>query len=133
MDFETLRSKDSFGYVAQLVGYAKARGVPVGVWWVINKANGNFKYVAASNIDTDTCVKKTKALTEELEENKFRRCYQDVEETYRKKPSGNRKLGIECNFCNYKHACWPNLQERPSLVSKAEIPPMVCYTEIRSV
>ena len=132
-DYNTLAEHDSFGYVSQLAGYSVATKTKPGGWWVINKANGNFKYVAASNIDTDTCVKKTKALTEELEENRFRRCYQDVEETDRKKPSGNRKLGIECNFCNYKHACWPNLQERPSLVSKAEIPPMVCYTEIRSV
>ena len=105
-DYNTLAEHDSFGYVSQLAGYSVATKTKPGGWWVINKANGNFKYVAASNIDTDTC---------------------------RKKPSGNRKLGIECSFCNYKHACWPNLQERPSLVSKAEVPPMVCYTEIRSV
>ena len=43
VDFNTLKSKDSFGYVAQLAGYAKARGVKAGGWGAVNKANGNFK------------------------------------------------------------------------------------------
>ena len=50
VDFNTLKSKDSFGYVAQLAGYAKARGVKAGGWWAVNKANGNFKYVDADDL-----------------------------------------------------------------------------------
>ena len=34
---------DDFGYVAQLVGYAKASGKEVGGWWVINKVNGQLQ------------------------------------------------------------------------------------------
>ena len=49
--FETLRDGDAFGYVGQLVGYAKATGLKPGGWWVVNKANGSFKYVPAKGID----------------------------------------------------------------------------------
>jgi len=133
-DFDSLNENDSFGYVAQLAGYARAANVEVGGWWVINKGNGSFKYVDASNrINVDNQVHKFTALTEELKENRFRRVYSDEEETYRKRPSGNRKLKRECSWCSYKHTCWPNLQERPSLVSRAAVLPMENYTEIRSV
>jgi len=133
-DFDSLNENDSFGYVAQLAGYARAANVEVGGWWVINKGNGSFKYVDASNrINVDNQVHKFTALTKELKENRFRRVYSDEEETYRKKPSGNRKLKRECSWCSYKHTCWPNLQERPSLVSRAAVLPMENYTEIRSV
>ena len=133
-DYETLADKDSFGYVAQLAGYAKAMGKKPNGWWVINKATGHFKHVSSNGkIDTNKFVVKTKQLIKDLETNKFRRCYEDVPETYRKKPSGNRKLGIECSFCSYRHSCWPNLKERPSVVSQAQEPPMVCYTELTNV
>lgn len=133
-NFDTLNENDSFGYVAQLAGYARAANVEVGGWWVINKGNGSFKYVDASNrINVENQVHKFTALTEELKENRFRRVYSDEEETYRNRPSGNRKLKRECSWCSYKHTCWPNLQERPSLVSRAAVLPMENYTEIRSV
>ena len=44
--------------MSQLVGYSKAKGVPVGGWWVVNKANGNFKYVSASNVDVEEEMEK---------------------------------------------------------------------------
>tara|TARA_R110001592_G_scaffold15410_1_gene67198 strand:+ start:8603 stop:9451 length:849 start_codon:yes stop_codon:yes gene_type:complete len=133
VDFETLRSKDSFGYVAQLVGYAKARGVPVGGWWVINKANGNFKYVSADTVDMDSELKKIDDTIDYLEDDEpFERCYEPVEETYYGKPSGNKKLGVECGFCNYREACWDNLQVLPSKVSKSSNPPLVNYVELAS-
>jgi len=37
--FESLANGDSFGYVGQLVGYAKASGKNIGGWWVLNKSN----------------------------------------------------------------------------------------------
>ena len=65
-DFQTLQSKDSFGYVSQLVGYAKAKGVPVGGWWVINKANGNFKYVSADAVNVDEEMEKIQSTVDYL-------------------------------------------------------------------
>lgn len=129
-DGKTLAENDSFGYIAQLAGYAKAAGVQPGGWWVINKANGEFKYVASEGIDVEEVAENTKALDAKLAENKFERCYEPIEETYRKKPTGNLVLGRECGWCDYRYKCWPGLQEIPSLVSQAEIKPMVAYVKI---
>ena len=125
-----MADKDSFGYVAQLAGYAEAAGVKPGGWWVINKANGEFKYVRATSIRVEDTLESTKQLHQELEANEFRRCYDAVEETYRKKPTGNLVLGRECGWCSYRYSCWPGLEERPSIPSKAENPPMVAYVKI---
>jgi hypothetical protein len=129
-DFATLAESDSFGYVAQLGGYAKAAGVKPGGWWVINKATGEFKYVSAGDIDAEEVAENTRALAAQLAENKFERCYEPIEETYRKKPTGNLILGKECGWCDYRYKCWPGLQEIPSLVSQAEEKPMVSYVKI---
>lgn len=129
-DFATLAESDSFGYVAQLGGYAKAAGVKPGGWWVINKATGEFKYVSAGDIDSEEVAENTRALAARLAENKFERCYEPIEETYRKKPTGNLILGKECGWCDYRYKCWPGLQEIPSLVSQAEEKPMVSYVKI---
>ena len=129
-DFATLAESDSFGYVAQLGGYAKAAGVKPGGWWVINKATGEFKYVSAGDIDAEEVAENTRALAARLAENKFERCYEPIEETYRKKPTGNLILGKECGWCDYRYKCWPGLQEIPSLVSQAEEKPMVSYVKI---
>lgn len=129
-DYETLAEMDSFGYVAQLGGYAKAAGVKPGGWWVVNKGTGEFKYVSAGDIDSEEVAENTKALAARLAENKFERCYEPVEETYRKKPTGNLVLGKECGWCDYRYKCWPGLVEQPSLVSQAEIKPMVAYVKI---
>lgn len=129
--YDTLAEKDSFGYIAQLAGYAEATNTKPNGWWVINKGTGEFKHVDSPNLNTKNVLQKTKQLHKELQENKFRRCFEDEPETYRKKPSGNRKLGQECSWCAYRHACWPGLKEMPSKVSQAENPPMVCYTEVR--
>jgi hypothetical protein len=131
IDFETLSSKDSFGYVSQLVGYAKARGVPVGGWWVVNKANGNFKYISASNVDVDTEMQKIEDTISYIDNDEpFERCYEPIEETYYGKPSGNLKLGIECSLCNYREKCWDNLQVLPSRVSRSSNPPLINYIKI---
>ena len=45
--YDTLAESDGFGYIGQLAGYAKASGKKAGGWWVVNKANGHFKYVPA--------------------------------------------------------------------------------------
>jgi hypothetical protein len=129
-DFETLAESDSFGYVAQLGGYAKAAGVKPGGWWVINKGTGEFKYVSAGDIDSEEVAENTRQLAARLAENKFERCYEPIEETYRKKPTGNLILGKECGWCDYRYKCWPGLQEMPSLVSQAEMKPMVAYVKI---
>ena len=127
-DFETLQGKDSFGYVSQLVGYAKAKGVPVGGWWVVNKANGNFKYVSANGVDVDSELKKIKETIDYINNDEpFERCFDDIPETYYGKPSGNLKLGIECSLCSYREKCWDDLKVLPSMVSRSATPPLINY------
>jgi hypothetical protein len=128
--FETLRNGDAFGYVAQLVGYAKATGLKPGGWWVVNKANGSFKYVPATGIDEEAEMQKINSTIDTVNTNEFSRCFEPVEETFRGKATGNKMLCKECSFCDYRKACWPNLKELPAVKSQAKQPKMVSYIEL---
>ena len=132
VDLETLQADDPFGYVAQLVGYATAAGKKVGGWWVVNKNNGHHKYVSAKNVDVDAVLDKIRETYDYLENDEpFERMFTDVPETYRKKPSGNRILCRQCNFCSFKSACWPEYKELPSRTYQGKLtPPNVAYTQI---
>lgn len=125
--YDKLASGDGFGYVGQLAGYAKASGKDVGGWWVVNKANGQFKYVPASGLDLDTEVAKIQATADAVKENKFEKCFQPVPETFRGKETGNKVLNDGCRFCSFRMDCWDNLTERPAVMSKAKVPPTVSY------
>ena len=127
--FDTLAKGDSFGYVGQLAGYAKASGKRAGGWWVVNKANGEFKYVPADNLDMDEELGKIKNTVETVNENVFKRCFAPVPEHFRGKPTGNTVLNDGCRFCDYRHACWPNMVEEPARMSKAKDPKIVAYIE----
>jgi len=131
-DYATLKDHDSFGYIGQLAGYAKALGVDPGGWWVINKANGEFKYISAwdMKVEVDDIIDSVAKKADSLESNQFKRCFEPVEETFRKKPTGNKILGEECGWCKYRYKCWPSLKELPSLASQAKEPPIVAYVEI---
>ena len=130
-DITTLKNSDTFGYVSQLVGYAKATGKAIGGWWVVNKNTGEHKYVEAENIDMQEEMDKIEETIAYIDNDEpFERCYTDQPEVYYGKPSGNRKLGVECGFCDFKHKCWENLKVLPSRVSKAKEPPMVYYTHV---
>jgi hypothetical protein len=128
VNLESLAKSDSFGYISQLVGYAKAAELDVGGWWVVNKANGEFKYVDASSVDEPTVMQEIEETVEYINEDKpFERCFEAIPETHFRKLTGNLKLGSECGFCSFKHKCWPNLQTRTAVMSKAKTPPMVDY------
>ena len=128
--YDTLKKSDPFGYVGQLAGYAQASDKRAGGWWVVNKANGSFKYVPAA-IDMRKELTKLKETVEKVNENKFERCFEAVPETYRGKPSGNMVLNDNCRFCDYRFECWPNMQELPSKVSQAREPKTVAYVELQ--
>ena len=127
--FDTLKSGDSFGYVGQLAGYAKASGKKAGGWWVVNKANGAIKYVPADNIDMEAELDKIKHTVETVNTNEFKRCFSPVPEFFRGKPTGNMVLNDSCKFCDYRQECWPTMKEEPSRMSKAKDPKIVAYIE----
>jgi len=127
--FGTLAKGDGFGYVGQLAGYAKASGKRVGGWWVVNKGNGEFKYVPADGLDLDKELDKIKTTVETVNDNEFKRCFSPVPEFFRGKPTGNKVLNDNCRFCDYRYECWPTMVEEPSRVSKAKDPKTVAYIE----
>ena len=129
--FDALSHGDSFGYVAQLVGYAEAAGKDVGGWWAVNKANGHFKYVDASEVDKEAVLADIQALADYIDNDEpFERCYEPVEETFYRKKTGNWVLPSGCKFCSFKHKCHTNLQPRPSIPSKSKNPQEVDYTYV---
>ena len=128
--YETLSKGDAFGYIAQLAGYAKATNKKAGGWWVVNKANGKFKYISASNLDIDKEINKIESVVKKLEINKFERCFEPEYETFRGKLTGNKVLNKNCTFCDYKKSCWENIIEAPAVMSKAQFPKIVSYIEL---
>jgi hypothetical protein len=128
--YESLSGGDSFGYVAQLAGYAKASGTKAGGWWVINKANGQFKYTPASGMNLDEKIEDIKKTVETVKNNEFRRCFEPEIETFRGKTTGNKVLNKNCTFCDFRYACWPTLREMPAAMSKAKEPKMVQYVQL---
>jgi len=127
--YETLSSGDGFGYVGQLAGYAKASGKKVGGWWVVNKANGHFKYVPASGLNLDDEIKKIEDTVATVNTNKFERCFEPEIETFRGKATGNTVLNSNCKFCDYRYDCW-NLTDKPAVMSKAQTPKIVSYISL---
>jgi len=127
--YYTLAEGDAFGYVSQLAGYAKASGKKAGGWWVVNKATGEFKYVA-SDIDMVSETAKIKDTIATVDRNEFKRCFTDTAETFRGKETGNRILNINCKFCDFRRSCWPELKEKPSIMSKAKQPKIESYTMV---
>jgi len=129
--FDALATGDSFGYIPQLVGYAEGAGKEVGGWWVVNKANGEFKYVSADGVDKQAVLDDIEDLTDYINNDEpFEREFEPIEETFYRKKTGNTKLGVTCGFCAFKHKCWPMVQTIPSVVSKAQNPPIIDYIHI---
>jgi len=128
--YDTLASSDGFGYIAQLAGYAKASGKQAGGWWVVNKANGDFKYVPAKWMDVDKEIEKVEETVAKLKENKFERCFKPEKETFRREETGNLVLNKNCTFCSFKYDCWPEIIERPAVKSQAKQPKIVQYIKL---
>ena len=130
-NYSSLAEHAAFGYIPQLAIYSEGTGADVGGWWVINKGNGEFKYVSAEQMDKDAVMKEVRSTVAYINNDEpFERCYEPVPETYRGKESGNMVLPKECHFCKYKYDCWDDIQELPSKVSQAKEPPMVEYISL---
>ena len=126
--YDTLAKGDSFGYIGQLAGYIKATGKKIGGWWVVNKANGQIKYIAATGLNLAKEVKKLNQTAKIVEANVFKRCFEPEPEIYRGKESGNKILPDGCKFCDFRYACWEDIKDLPSKVYQGKkIPPTVSY------
>ena len=133
--FNTVVEDDAFGYASQGFMYADSENKDFGGWIVINKSTGEWcitetplnideykeKYVVAAK-DNFNSIKKNK---------KFKRCFTDKEEYFRKAKTGNRVLGLTCSYCPYKKKCWGDeIQYLPQQQSQARDPKWVWYTKV---
>ena len=129
--FDSLAEGDSFGYIGQLTGYALASDSKIGGWWVVNKTNGNFKYVPATNVNVEKELSKIKDNIKRVDNKELVRCFSPEPEYFRGKPTGNTILSKNCTFCDFRQACWETLETLPAKMSKAKEPKMVHYVNIK--
>ena len=118
-----------FLFFGVFAGYAKASGKRVGGWWVVNKANGHFKYVPATGLDLDKEIDKIEDTVATVNKNEFERCFEPEIETFRGKVTGNTVLNKGCTFCDYRYDCW-DLTDKPAVMSQAKMPKMVSYISL---
>ena len=108
--FNEVIREDSFGYASQGFLYGESQSKKFGGWIAINKSTGEWT-VCETPASVDEHKQKALKLAKDnfnaLKEGKpFKRCYDDVAETFRTKPTGNRVLGFVCSYCPYKLPCW---------------------------
>jgi hypothetical protein len=97
---------DGFGYLTQLGSYASALGHSSGSFLVADKTLGH--------VTLDTHEFPPRDLPAEIDRKREMlaqplppgRCYPDEPDG----KSGNRKLGFQCSYCDFKRACWPGLR-----------------------
>ncbi len=135
--FAEIAKDDAFGYIPQGYLYAESEKLPFGGWIVINKSTGEWTVCETPMVDGEyrekalTLAKNNvKALVDKAP---FKRCYEEVKETYRGKETGNKVLGSVCSFCPYKVPCWGDkLQLLPQQQSQGKNPKWVWYTEVNN-
>jgi len=135
--FEEIAKEDAFGYIPQGYLYSESEKLPFGGWIVINKSTGEWLVCETPEIDDEyrqaalaLAERNIKAIKNKIP---FKRCYEDIEETFRTKKTGNKVLGMACSFCPYKLPCWGSeLQLLPQQQSQGKNPRWVWYTEVNN-
>ena len=133
--FNEVIRDDSFGYASQGFLYGESQNKKFGGWIAINKSTGEWTVCETpSSVEEhkkkaiDTAKENIKAIKSSKP---FKRCYDDVAETFRSKPTGNRVLGFVCSYCPYKLPCWGSgLKLLPQQQSKGKNPKWVWYTSV---
>lgn len=130
--YEALRKSDDFGYIGQLYGYSKGQDKDMGGWIVADKSSGEVLFVEATPTPSEAAqiqenLEKTiKVVSSDAP---FERCFEPEEEYFYRKPTGNKRLPMNCSFCDFKHHCWPDAVYKPQTGSKAVNPRHYWYTE----
>ena len=135
--FEAVVKDDAFGYVSQGYLYSESEKLPFGGWIVVNKSTGEWVVCETPLVDEEYKVNAIQTAKNNVHSLKnkepFKRCYDEIEETFRTKKTGNKVLGMACSFCPYKLPCWgSNLQLLPQQQSQGKNPKWVWYTEVNN-
>jgi hypothetical protein len=134
--YDGLKKSDDFGYIGQLYGYSEGQGKPMGGWITADKSSGEVLVVEATPTGAETAQIKANLentiRTVDLDK-EFKRCFEPEEEFFYRKPTGNKRLPMNCSFCDYRAACWPDAVYKPQAGSKAIAPRHFWYTEYNDV
>ena len=127
--------EDSFGYASQGFLYGESQNKKFGGWIAINKSTGEWTVCetpAMIEPHKTEALKKAKDNLKALKDKvPFKRQYDDIAETFRGKPTGNRVLGFVCSYCPYKLPCWGSgLKLLPQQQSKGKNHKWVWYTSV---
>ena len=94
---------DPFGYIAQLSAYAHANNVKEAGFVVIDKSSGEIAYCPVHHMEMINAEERINHLKKMVKSPILPdRCYDDMPDG----KSGNRRLSVGCNFCEYKRDCW---------------------------
>lgn len=122
---DNLYNGDAFGYFAQGFGYSFAANAPFGGWLAINKNTGEFKVLDIPVDKHDALAKEFKAEIEYKVDylldtkNPIPPCTGVVDEFFRRKPTGNKILNADCQWCAHKGTCHKELTCLPEVFSGA--------------
>ena len=131
-----LRDQDPFGYISQLSSYVyAAQDDPLvtdkthGAFLVIDKVNGSIC------LDTYDFTSELKTKEDEIQHVKDivardlppKRAFKDEPQS---KTSPNKKLKMECSYCEFKKSCFPGVKKYaysygPVYLTKVVVPPKV--------
>lgn len=128
--YDSLSADDSFGYVDQLIGYAKGKGIEPGGWVVYHKVTGEYKvieYPRTLEQSESGWLFRVRKKIEALKSGKMPPCQGVENETFRGAPTGNVIIGKRCQFCDHKEKCHPAAKLEDSRCSKAKVKPKVWY------
>ena len=101
VDGSIITGEDPFGYMYQLSSYGAALGKKKGYFLSIDKSGGNLNLleVPLNNVDPAERISYLKDTLPDSDPPD--RCYPEVEES-----SGNKRIGFNCKYCDYKVECW---------------------------
>lgn len=130
--YNGLKSDDSFGYIGQLYAYSHGQGKEAGGWIVVDKSSGEISVVEAEMDAAETARVKdmiTDTVQTIEEDLPFERCFEAEDDVFGRKPTGMKRLGSACSFCDFAKACWPTAEYKPHPMSKAAKPPHYWFIE----
>jgi CRISPR/Cas system-associated exonuclease Cas4 (RecB family) len=102
---------DSFGYLAQISGYAHPDGHKEAGFLAMSKQSGELALMPVHEIDMIDVPKRIAQMKEEVAKPAPTRCFKPVAEG----KSGNMKLGLNCSYCAFKKPCWSDSNDGDGL------------------
>ena len=100
----TLPDDDPFGYIDQMSGYGNALNKKSGTFVAFDKSSGELAtYTHKKLSDTSARIKKVKEDTSS--DTPPSRAFEPVAD----RPSGGKKLNVNCSYCSHKQTCWKDI------------------------